>query len=288
MWRRLTTFLYGEAFSAPRDLPQATSFSWLRETALGMLHGELTNAGLPAGSAPVLANLIATWIPDRAAAVTYTEPLLVPGATLPSLWWAPDPSQPNRIGLLTDPSLLVTRPLISGRGAWLNQHVFCRAIPPPPVGEFTPPEYDPGLTRRERLAVALASPVCTGCHNLLDTPGFSLEHFDEMGEFRTIDAGKPVDSSGEIRLGHLSYEEVFQFADVEDLAKQLADSCFVGQCFAQQVWTDAVERAREKPAPVAPRSGEIETILVRFAADRYSIDALISAVVTSPSFAGPE
>jgi hypothetical protein len=74
---------------------------------------------------------------------------------------------------------------------------------------------------------------------------------------------------------------------VEDLAKQLADSCFVGQCFSQQVWADAVERARERLTP-QPLSGELETILVKFADNRYSIDALISAIVTSPSFAGPE
>lgn len=291
IWQRLTTFLYGESFPAPPApyLPRATSYSWIRETALKMLHGELTDAGLPEGPAPVLANLIGSWIPDRVAAERYAEPLLAADGKLSSLWWAPDPDEPHRIGLLTDPSLLARQRSISARGTWMNEHVFCTPVPAQPAGiDFAVPAV-PGLTGRQELEAALSEPSCRGCHSLVDPPGFSLEHFDAMGEYRTSDDGQPVNASGIIVPASLSsYAEVFGFTDVEDLAKQLGDSCLVGRCFSQQVWTDAVERGRERLAPAETWAGELETIHLTFAADDYSVDSLISAVVISASFAGAE
>lgn len=288
MWRRLTTYFYSEPSPPPRDLPLVTSFAWIRETALKMLHGELSNQGLPPGSSMVLGQLIASWIPDRIAAFRYTEPLLADGATLSSLWWAPDPNLPHRIGLLTDPSLLASRPSISGRATWVMRQVFCLAVPLPPAGtELLPPPEQPGVTRRQELAEAVSAPTCAGCHSLIDPPGFSLEHFDAIGEFRTVDDGQPIDASGVLRVTNSAYEEVFAFSDVEDLAKQLPDSCLVGQCFSQKVWTDAIQRVYQKAAP-EPRPGELDTVLLEFASDSYSIDALIGAIVTSPSFAESE
>jgi len=51
--------------------------------------------------------------------------------------------------------------------------------------------------QRERLAQHRTNASCNGCHSVIDPLGFSLENFDVIGGWRTIDeAGKPVDASG--------------------------------------------------------------------------------------------
>jgi hypothetical protein len=53
-----------------------------------------------------------------------------------------------------------------------------------------------GLSVRERLAEHRANPVCASCHQLMDPVGFSLENYDAVGRWRTVDAGKPIDATG--------------------------------------------------------------------------------------------
>src|SRR5262249_10262709 len=37
---------------------------------------------------------------------------------------------------------------------------------------------------------------CASCHARMDPMGFALENFDAMGQWRTEDAGLPIDASG--------------------------------------------------------------------------------------------
>ena len=41
-----------------------------------------------------------------------------------------------------------------------------------------------------------ANAVCASCHARMDPLGLSLENFDAIGQWRTMDAGKPIDASG--------------------------------------------------------------------------------------------
>ena len=49
---------------------------------------------------------------------------------------------------------------------------------------------------RERLAEHRSNAACAGCHNLMDPVGFSLENFDAVGRWRTVEDGVPIDASG--------------------------------------------------------------------------------------------
>ena len=40
------------------------------------------------------------------------------------------------------------------------------------------------------------NPVCASCHQIMDPIGFSLENFDLIGRWRTMDSGFPIDSTG--------------------------------------------------------------------------------------------
>ncbi len=89
------------------------------------------------------------------------------------------------------------------RGKWLLDTILGTPPPPPPPDVPALDEHDDGTPRsmRERLSKHRANPVCAGCHSRIDPLGFALENYDAMGRWRTEDAGKPIDSSGELPDG---------------------------------------------------------------------------------------
>jgi hypothetical protein len=106
------------------------------------------------------------------------------------------PNLDQRGGLLAHGAMLATTsypdrtsPVL--RGKWLLDNVFGIPVPPPPPGVDTSfPEVKPGTvppTIRERLAQHRRDPVCSTCHMAIDPPGFTLEHFDAIGGWRTVD-----------------------------------------------------------------------------------------------------
>ena len=112
--------------------------------------------------------------------------------------------EPMRGGLLRQGSILLvtsyatrTSPVI--RGKWILDNLL--GVPPPPPPSNVPALEDPktiaaALPMRERLAQHRANPVCASCHKQMDPIGFSLENYDAVGRWRTVDAGAPIDASG--------------------------------------------------------------------------------------------
>jgi len=87
------------------------------------------------------------------------------------------------------------------RGKFLLNNIFGLPVPPPPPGVDTNlAENKPGAkptSIRERLAQHRTNPSCASCHSVIDPLGFSLENFDAIGGWRTVDeSGKPVDATG--------------------------------------------------------------------------------------------
>ncbi len=88
-----------------------------------------------------------------------------------------------------------------GRGKWILENVLGTPPPEPPPGvpEIDDAETaDSGLSFREQLEQHRADPSCASCHRVMDQLGFGLEVFDAVGRYRTTDAGKPIDASGEL------------------------------------------------------------------------------------------
>jgi hypothetical protein len=114
-----------------------------------------------------------------------------------------------RGGLLRQGSVLTvtsyatrTSPVI--RGKWILSNILGLAPPPPPPAVPALKENGgPGKTKtmRERMAEHRANPACSGCHQLMDPVGFSLENYDAVGRWRTGDDGKPIDSAGSLPDG---------------------------------------------------------------------------------------
>jgi hypothetical protein len=116
-----------------------------------------------------------------------------------------DPAS-KRGGLLRHGSILAvtsyanrTSPVI--RGHWVLANLSGTPPPPPPgnVAALKENTVSASLSVRERLAEHRANAECASCHNLMDPVGFSLENFDPVGRWRTMEEGKPVDASGGFR-----------------------------------------------------------------------------------------
>jgi hypothetical protein len=233
--------------------------------------------------APGLVRFLTTWLkvyPADAgvsAAHTWGIKLIDPSATLTTLLAGPT-GDPHRIGILTDPQVLAARPKISLRGQWMAAKLLCTAIPDAPVGVQALPPRAAGVTERQALASNVSSPLCANCHNPLDPAGDSLGHFDAMGNYRDLDNGSPVDSSGTLQ----SPFPMLKFTSILDLAPQLAVSCPVAQCFAELVMTDAFAVA---PGSMNPFTAEeMNHVANAFANSNFSIRELVKAIVGTPSF----
>ena len=116
---------------------------------------------------------------------------------------------PERRGLLGHASILTltsvsnrTSPVI--RGAWVLD-VLLGTPPPRPPADVPPLEESEShqvLTSvRDRVVAHRANPACASCHNVMDPVGFSLENFDAVGAWRTMDGPDRVDPSGTLYDG---------------------------------------------------------------------------------------
>lgn len=102
------------------------------------------------------------------------------------------PADTVRGGVLTHGSILKvtanganTSPVV--RGAWVLDAIVGRppAPPPPNVGSIEP-DTRGATTIREQLAKHQSNKSCAACHRQIDPPGFALEAFDPIGQFRTF------------------------------------------------------------------------------------------------------
>ena len=120
------------------------------------------------------------------------------------------PDTRQRGGLLAHGSLLAltsyptrTSPVL--RGKWLLDTILGAPPPAPPPDVLALPESGEGgrpVSVRERLEQHRSNPVCAGCHAAIDPPGFTLENFDGLGAWRSVDeAGVPVDATGTMPSG---------------------------------------------------------------------------------------
>ncbi len=186
-----------------------------------------------------------------------------------------------RGGLLRHGSILTvtsfatrTSPVV--RGNWVLGNLLGVPPPPPPPDVPDLPEAKivaKELPMRERLSAHRDNPACSGCHRLMDPVGFALENYDAIGRWRTVDAGFPIDASGELwdgtALGGVRELESAMLARPELFLTTLTEKLLVFGTGRGVTATDA-------PA--------VRAILRRAGADDYRLSSLIQAVVASDPF----
>jgi mono/diheme cytochrome c family protein len=187
----------------------------------------------------------------------------------------------NRFGLLGKAALLSvtsysTRTAPTIRGKYLLENILAAPPPAPPPNipalEETSKDGKPRSVR-EMLEVHRKNPVCASCHARMDPLGLSLENFDAIGQWRTTDAGTPINASGVLLDGtKVDGPAALRRALVAQKEQ------FVGAT-AQRLLTYAIGRGLEHYDAPAIR-GVVRTA----AADDYRWSSTILALVKSAPF----
>lgn len=190
-----------------------------------------------------------------------------------------DPAQ--RAGFLTHAGLLAslakadqTDPV--HRGKFVRERLLCETVdPPPPDANITPPVITPGSTTRERFAQHQSVAVCAQCHKLMDPIGLGFEHFDALGQWRDLDAGLPVDATGEI----VGSDVAGPFDGAIELAQKLAQSRQVMNCMAETWFRFALGRSVDDGDAAG-----IQALGERFANSGFNMAQLLIEVTQARAF----
>jgi hypothetical protein len=186
----------------------------------------------------------------------------------------------KRGGLLGHGSILTvtsypnrTSPVLRGR--WLLDNILGAPPPPPPPDVPSLQESADGRPRsiRQQMEAHRKNPSCAVCHVRMDPLGFSLEHFDALGKWRTSVDGAPIDASASLPDG-TKFEGV---AGLRQLVSGHQDD--FARTFTQKLMGYALGRSIEPTDLPA-----IRQITRKAAAGGYRWSSLITGIVTSTPF----
>jgi hypothetical protein len=186
----------------------------------------------------------------------------------------------QRRGLLTTAGLLTalsypTRNSPVKRGKWVLDNILCDEPPDPPPGVEGLPD-DPtteALTLREQMEQHQADPLCATCHSVLDPIGFSMEHYNGIGQRREVDEqGFQINSSGQL-------PDSDQFDGIAELVDILVLDERMPACMAEKTFTYAIGRG-----PSFEDVLDLEKIEAQFTASDHRFEALAVAIVLSEAF----
>jgi hypothetical protein len=140
------------------------------------------------------------------------------------------------IGILAQASLLaaLAGPNASSptkRGVLVMDRLLCRVPPtvPPSVPTLSPPQPGAFTTRQHYEEIHAKDPACKVCHSRFDPIGFGFEHYDEVGRYRDLDGGLPVNSVSFVPTEDAT-AHLFDFTNLEELARGLAQQKLPYEC----------------------------------------------------------
>ena len=193
-------------------------------------------------------------------------------------------TDPNRRGLLGQGSVLsltavATRTSPVFRGKYILSTFLDTPPPPPPPNVPTLEESNKGAatapkTVRQQLEVHRKNPVCASCHRIIDPPGFALENFNSVGQWRAAgEDGAPIDAAGVLADG----SKVDGPAALRNAILSRPDA--FATTLTNRMLTYALGRGLEpSDMPVVRR------IVKKAAQNDYRFSSIIIGVVESPSF----
>jgi hypothetical protein len=193
-----------------------------------------------------------------------------------------DPKQ--RSGVVTHPYLLAafsypksTSPI--HRGVFLTRNIVGRALKPPPMAvAFNEAEFAPNLTMREKIAELTRPQACQGCHSVINPLGFSLEHYDAVGRFRTRDQDQPVNAVSEYTTDE---GRAIKLTGARDVAEFAVGSEHAQNTFIEQLFHSLVKQPIRAYGPDVP-----DRLRESFVASGYNIQQLLVDIATVSALHG--
>ena len=162
------------------------------------------------------------------------------------------------------------------RGKWFLETFMGVSPPEPPPGVETELKERPGeapQTLRARLEAHRINPTCSSCHQLFEPMGLAMENFDAVGQWRTLDAGHPIDATGVTNDG----VELDGLASLRELTLMNGD--LFAQVVTDKLLTYALGRGLEyEDMPL------VRSITRQAAEEDYRFSALLMGVIESPAF----
>ncbi len=95
------------------------------------------------------------------------------------------------------------------------------------------------MTTRQRVELQTKPAACSGCHNLINPLGFTLEKFDAIGRLRDKENGQAVDATGSYRSRS---GRLVKFASAMQLGRYLADSDEAHAAFVEKLFQHLVKQ----------------------------------------------
>ena len=206
------------------------------------------------------------------------------------------PKDSPRGGVLTQAGVLkvtangtTTSPVL--RGVWVLENILGQHTPPPPPNTGgIEPDIRGAATIREQLDKHRSIESCMPCHRKIDPPGFALESFDPIGDYRanylrwvvhneekgygTVKPGAAVDASGQLLSGE-------KFTDIREFKKLLvARKDQFAHCLTEKLLSYGLGREMG----FSDRAS-IDQITKRVAANGAGLRTLIHEIVQSETFA---
>ncbi len=150
-----------------------------------------------------------------------------------------DPKQ--RSGVITHPYLLAAFSYQKSsspihRGVFLTRNIVGRALKPPPIAvAFKDAEFKPDMTMREKVAELTRPDACQTCHSAINPLGFSLEHYDAVGRFRTKEGNRLINAVSEYTTDDGAVVKLTGARDVAEFAvgSEHAQGAFIELLFHQ-------------------------------------------------------
>jgi hypothetical protein len=188
-----------------------------------------------------------------------------------------DPNE--RAGVITHPYLLAslaysrsTSPI--HRGVFLSRNIVGLALKNPSVAvAFEDAKFDPTLTMREKIVELTKDQSCMGCHSTINPFGFSLEHFDAVGRWRTKDNNKPVNARDEFDGED---GRTVTISGPKDVATYAVGSDSAHRAFVRHLFHHIVKQ----PAPAFGES-TLENLRTQFAASGFNIQKLLTEIAVT-------
>jgi hypothetical protein len=182
----------------------------------------------------------------------------------------------TRVGFLSSyAGYDATSPIL--RGAFISVYML-GVNPGPPIPGATMMTVDGDFQTQRAYVEELTRPAaCTGCHSILNPPGFALESYDGIGKWQTVDPrGGAIDATATVNFGDGNTKPI---TSPLELMQGIAQTPKAIELYAQAWVSYAFGRA-----PNANDQCVVDQLDTKLAQSGYSILNLLADLTQADSF----